>query len=97
MARRFARTATQDGVPSPDTDATPTTAVRARRPGNGAAAEQARRRPPTVQQIAARAYELFLARGGEHGYHEVDWLQAERELANTDPQFPLPPRDVQNR
>ena len=35
---------------------------------------------PTYEQIARRAYELFLARGGSHGHHEDDWLQAEREL-----------------
>ncbi len=31
-------------------------------------------------RIAARAHELFLERGGTHGSHEEDWLQAEREL-----------------
>jgi hypothetical protein len=30
--------------------------------------------------IARRAYEIFQARGGEHGYEIEDWLQAEREL-----------------
>lgn len=35
---------------------------------------------PTNEQIAQRAFELFLARGGEHGHHEEDWLRAEREL-----------------
>ncbi|MBI1734827.1 MAG: DUF2934 domain-containing protein [Candidatus Rokubacteria bacterium] len=30
--------------------------------------------------IARRAYELFQARGGQHGYEIEDWLQAEREL-----------------
>ncbi|HYO51738.1 DUF2934 domain-containing protein [Archangium sp.] len=38
------------------------------------------RHGPTQEQIAKRAYELFLARGGTHGRHEDDWLQAEREL-----------------
>ncbi len=33
------------------------------------------------EQIARRAYELFLARGGEHGHDVEDWLQAERELS----------------
>ena len=32
------------------------------------------------ERIARRAYEIFLARGGHHGHHEEDWLQAEREL-----------------
>jgi ribosomal protein L7/L12 len=31
-------------------------------------------------RIAARAYELFLARGGQHGHHLDDWLAAEAEL-----------------
>ena len=30
--------------------------------------------------IACRAYELFLARGAQHGRDLDDWLQAEREL-----------------
>lgn len=30
--------------------------------------------------IAARAYELFCARGGEPGHDVDDWLRAEREL-----------------
>jgi hypothetical protein len=33
-----------------------------------------------AERIAARAYEIFVARGGEHGHHEEDWYQAEREL-----------------
>jgi hypothetical protein len=37
---------------------------------------------PTASDIALRAYELFEARGGEHGaaFAYEDWLQAEREL-----------------
>lgn len=35
---------------------------------------------PSREQIAHRAYELFLARGSEHGHDQEDWLQAEREL-----------------
>ena len=33
------------------------------------------------QQIAGMAYQHFLARGGEHGYHMEDWLRAEAEVA----------------
>jgi hypothetical protein len=40
--------------------------------------------------IAARAYELFLARGSEPGHEMDDWLQAEAQLtaeaADTDEQ-----------
>ena len=37
-------------------------------------------RTPGYEQIAARAYEIYLARGGEHGRDQDDWYQAEREL-----------------
>jgi hypothetical protein len=40
-------------------------------------------RPPlglTDEQIARRAYEIHLARGGRQGNPEQDWFQAEREL-----------------
>ena len=36
--------------------------------------------PPASDLIARRSYELYLARGGEHGHDVEDWLQAEREL-----------------
>jgi len=36
--------------------------------------------PPTEQQIAARAHQIFLERGGAPGFELEDWLQAEREL-----------------
>jgi len=35
---------------------------------------------PTHEQIAKRAYELYLARGAEHGHDAEDWAQAESEL-----------------
>jgi DUF2934 family protein len=35
---------------------------------------------PIREAVAARAFELFLARGGVHGNDLDDWLQAEREL-----------------
>ena len=35
---------------------------------------------PTNEEIAERAYEIFLARGGEPGHELDDWLQAELEL-----------------
>jgi hypothetical protein len=35
---------------------------------------------PTHEQISKRAYEIFLARGGQHGRQDEDWAQAEREL-----------------
>ena len=35
---------------------------------------------PTHQEIAARAYQIFLERGCQHGHDRDDWLQAEYEL-----------------
>jgi hypothetical protein len=37
-------------------------------------------RTPSHDEIARRAYELFLARGRQHGRAQEDWLSAEREL-----------------
>jgi len=37
---------------------------------------------PSHEDIAARAYELYLARGSLDGYSEEDWLLAEAELRN---------------
>jgi len=45
---------------------------------------------PTHEQIARRAYELYLARGGTHGSEQADWFQAERELR----QFTAPQQDT---
>ena len=39
----------------------------------------------TPDRIAARAYELYLARGGSHGQDWDDWLEAERELTGSEP------------
>ncbi len=35
---------------------------------------------PSRDAIARRAFELFMQRGGTHGYDIEDWLRAEREL-----------------
>lgn len=32
------------------------------------------------ERICRRAHELFLARGGDHGQDQDDWLTAEREV-----------------
>ena len=38
------------------------------------------------EDIACRAYELYLARGREDGHDVDDWLQAERELRSVNEQ-----------
>jgi len=40
----------------------------------------ARRVSLTDTDIAHRAYDLYLARGCEHGHDVDDWVQAEREM-----------------
>ena len=35
---------------------------------------------PTDEDIRARAYEMYLERGGDHGLDFDDWVRAEREL-----------------
>ncbi len=36
---------------------------------------------PTFEQIAARSYEIYLARGAQPGHEVEDWLAAEAELS----------------
>jgi hypothetical protein len=37
-------------------------------------------RPETQEQIAARAFQLWLARGFRNGSPQEDWLRAQREV-----------------
>ena len=39
-------------------------------------------REPSGEEIARRAHELYLQRGGEHGKDVEDWVRAEKELSN---------------
>ena len=58
-------------------------APKPKRARTAAAAEPAPVRPPaapTEDDIRHRAYERYLARGGNHGLHFNDWLEAEKEL-----------------
>jgi Protein of unknown function (DUF2934) len=45
---------------------------------------------PTQDQIAARAYEIYLERGATPGDPMQDWLRAERELA-------MPPKKTRSK
>lgn len=40
---------------------------------------------PTQEQIALRAYHIYLERNGAPGDPHADWLRAERELLETKP------------
>lgn len=50
------------------------------KPASIAAAPVAALRGPTPDQIRARAYEIYLARGCAPGSPDMDWRQAELEL-----------------
>ena len=45
-----------------------------------AARDTASKSGPSLDDIRRRAYERYLERGGNHGQHFDDWLEAEREL-----------------
>jgi len=38
-------------------------------------------REPSGEEIARRAHELYLQRGGEHGKDVEDWVRTEKELS----------------
>jgi hypothetical protein len=40
-----------------------------------------KRQPPTQEEIALRAYHIYLERRGAPGNPLEDWIRAERELA----------------
>jgi len=58
------------------------------RKAHGATATAADRAPASLMRsvtvtdsdVARRAYDLYRARGGEHGHDVDDWMEAEREL-----------------
>jgi hypothetical protein len=62
----------QTRAKSEGTTAKKTTASRKGR--GGAKAE------PTHEEVSRRAYEIYEARGGQHGRSEEDWAEAERQL-----------------
>ena len=51
---------------------------------------------PTREEIALRAYEIYLERGGAPGNELEDWTRAERELMakNGKPQRKLSPKSI---
>jgi hypothetical protein len=57
-------------------------AVKAGASGKSKAASAAVKSAPSHDEIAKRAYELYLARGGEHGHADEDWVRAESELGS---------------
>jgi hypothetical protein len=39
--------------------------------------------PPAKEQISQRAYEIYLARGCEDGHDLSDWIEAERQVSES--------------
>ncbi|HTV49319.1 MAG TPA: DUF2934 domain-containing protein [Phycisphaerae bacterium] len=59
----------------------PTPIVRSESKGSGTTPPTGRATPnPTHQQIAERAYQIYLKRGFGPGNAHTDWLEAERQL-----------------
>jgi hypothetical protein len=44
-----------------------------------------KRQHPTEQEIAERAYFIYLERGGSDGHHFRDWFEAEKALTTMYP------------
>jgi hypothetical protein len=55
---------------------------------NATSKPRAAKSAPTLEQIQARAYEIYLERRGAPGNQIEDWLRAERELASGSPTKP---------
>jgi hypothetical protein len=53
------------------------------------------RREPSGEEIARRAHELYLRRGGEHGKDVEDWVRAEKELSDEPVVVPAKTRAAQ--
>jgi hypothetical protein len=51
---------------------TPSNVPQAAKPGSGGG--------PSRDEVSRRAYELYQKRGGAHGRHNEDWLEAEQQL-----------------
>jgi hypothetical protein len=54
--------------------------VSSSQPGTHRGEQLSTRRNPIVQDIEARAYQIYIGRGAAHGNDLDDWLQAERQV-----------------
>ncbi len=77
MTKGVSRKTKPSGVPAARTSRSETTA---------ASPEPKKVRAVSREEIAHRAYVLFLERGGEHGHDLADWLKAEAELTGAVPE-----------
>jgi hypothetical protein len=81
-----ARLVTTPGILIRKADMPETTKAKKTGPSSPSTAARRGRKPqlPPDSDIARRAYELFMARGGQHGADVDDWLMATRELTQAD-------------
>jgi len=56
---------------------------RAKKISKGAIVSASNKKVPTHEEIALRAFEIYLKRGGESGGELDDWLAAEKELTES--------------
>lgn len=81
--KRTKTSAAATAAPTPPASPPPTAReIPAEKPAAQASLRQppTPRQPPSHEQIAARAFELYLLRGGGDGQEMNDWLRAEGEL-----------------
>ena len=48
-------------------------------------------------EVAKKAYDLYLSRGGGHGADFDDWIEAEKQLKQNQQQQPPPPPERRKR
>lgn len=72
--------APQPVIPAPQSRELKVTTTQEQRPRVRPAWNTEMRIEPTKNEIRDRAYFLYLARGGEQGDPQADWLEAERQL-----------------
>ena len=85
-SRRQTRTVSPEIAAAPPEESRPTTPEELPNiPEPGDVGDQALRSEsmasePSTEDIRLRAYHRYLERGGSHGQHFDDWIEAEREL-----------------
>ena len=82
VSRSLASQSTVDDERVASREAMPTSRRDRTRPKSEASMAERSPQPPDsrMNRIAARAHEIYVTRGGEHGKALEDWLQAEREI-----------------
>ena len=64
--------------------------AKAKRPSTSKSNGNGGRASVSSDEVARKAYEIYESRGGQHGADFDDWIQAERQLKENQPQQPTP-------